>query len=138
MWLVAPPQTRIHLTIHADGGTADPAIAAVMGSTPVFRDDKKMLPLQAADLLAWHLRRRKEPRYANEIRPAIQRIIGNHLEAEITESVLRTLAKGMAATPGINDTQSKKSSIRKLLKTKWEASNKSGENEDENSNDEKK
>jgi hypothetical protein len=99
----------------------DPSISAVMGSTPIFRDDKKMLPLQAADFLAWHLRRRKESRYANEIRPAIKRIIGNHLEAEISEDVLRTLAKNMAATPGIDDTQLKKSSIRKLLKPNWEA-----------------
>jgi hypothetical protein len=28
-----------------------------LGSTPIFRDDKKVLPLKAADLFAWHIRR---------------------------------------------------------------------------------
>jgi Protein of unknown function (DUF3800) len=34
-----------------------PHIAALMGSTPIFRDDKLVLPLQAADMVAWHKRR---------------------------------------------------------------------------------
>jgi len=34
-----------------------PHISALMGSTPIFRDDKLVLPLQAADLAAWHKRR---------------------------------------------------------------------------------
>jgi hypothetical protein len=37
-----------------------PEIAALMGSTPIFRDDKLILPLQAADMVAWHKRRRIE------------------------------------------------------------------------------
>jgi len=34
-----------------------PHLQALMGSTPIFRDDKRILPLQAADLIAWHKRR---------------------------------------------------------------------------------
>jgi hypothetical protein len=37
-----------------------PDIAAAMGSAPIFRNDKQILPLQAADMLAWHLRRDAE------------------------------------------------------------------------------
>ncbi len=37
--------------------TVQPHIAALMGSTPVFRDDKFILPLQGADIAAWHERR---------------------------------------------------------------------------------
>jgi hypothetical protein len=29
----------------------------MMANTPVFRDDKMLVPLQAADMLAWHVRR---------------------------------------------------------------------------------
>jgi hypothetical protein len=33
--------------------TAMPEISCMMGDTPIFRDDKKTMPLQAADLYAW-------------------------------------------------------------------------------------
>jgi hypothetical protein len=36
---------------------AAPNIKRRLGSTPIFRDDEKVLPLKSADLLAWHLRR---------------------------------------------------------------------------------
>jgi hypothetical protein len=39
--------------------TAHPEVASLMGSTPEFRKDEDMLPLQAADLVAWHKRRQK-------------------------------------------------------------------------------
>jgi hypothetical protein len=32
----------------------------MFGDPPVFRDDKWMLPLQAADLYAWHARKERE------------------------------------------------------------------------------
>jgi len=35
--------------------------AALMGRTPTLLDDKKVLPLQAADMLAWNMRRRLSP-----------------------------------------------------------------------------
>lgn len=34
-----------------------PQLKFLLGSSPIFRDDRKVLPLQAADMLAWHLRR---------------------------------------------------------------------------------
>lgn len=94
----------------------DPKISALLGITPVFQDDKKVLPLQAADLLAWHLRRRKESRHALESRPIMDYIFGNHVEANITEDVLQLLAQRMSAVPGVKEVQAKKSSIRALLK----------------------
>lgn len=36
--------------------TLDPKLARFLGSPPVFRSDRKVLPLQAADLYAWHTR----------------------------------------------------------------------------------
>jgi len=95
-----------------------PSISAVLGSTPIFRDDKKVLPLQAADLLAWHLRRRKEKRFSAENRFVMDYIFGNHVEATITEDVLHVLATKMSGVPGVKEVQSKKTSIRRLLKRK--------------------
>jgi hypothetical protein len=94
----------------------DPSIAKLLGSMPIFRDDKKMLPLQAADLLPWHLRRKKESRYRSENRPVMKYIFGNHIEATINEELLRLLAQRMAQVPGVKEVQSKKTSIRRLLK----------------------
>ena len=37
-----------------------PHLAEKWGGTPIFRNDKDILPLQAADLVAWHRRRRVE------------------------------------------------------------------------------
>lgn len=43
----------------------------MLGSSPIFRDDKKVLPLQAADMLAWHQRRDLyQPDSINEIETA--------------------------------------------------------------------
>jgi hypothetical protein len=36
---------------------ANPKFAALMGATPLFRDDHQFLPLQAADLQSWYFRR---------------------------------------------------------------------------------
>ena len=44
----------------ATKATAPQKIRTLMGSTPVFRKDEEVLPLQAADLIAWHHRRRIE------------------------------------------------------------------------------
>lgn len=38
----------------------EPDIARLMGDKPIFGDDKQMAALQAADMLAWHVRRRHE------------------------------------------------------------------------------
>ena len=37
--------------------TSAPEISSLMGSTPVFRTDEDVLPLQAADMVAWRNRR---------------------------------------------------------------------------------
>lgn len=37
-----------------------PELRRILASSPIFRDDKKVVPLQAADMLAWHLRREDE------------------------------------------------------------------------------
>ena len=34
----------------------EPSLAEFMGGRPIYGDDRNLLPLQAADLLAWHIR----------------------------------------------------------------------------------
>ncbi len=67
----------------------------IMANTPVFRNDRDILPLQAADMLAWHVRRGTER--PDEEREAVGLITGGarcqwkgHLDA----SVLREWAQG--------------------------------------------
>jgi hypothetical protein len=45
-------------------------LLAIMGGLPEFEDDKKMRPLQAADMLAWVSRRRTAAHMAGEEEPA--------------------------------------------------------------------
>jgi hypothetical protein len=83
-------------------------LASLFGSTPVFRDDKKILPLQAADLLAWHLRRTREVRYRDESRPVVNKLLPLlHSKVAITKGILRTLAEQMSKVPNIELTRRK-------------------------------
>jgi Protein of unknown function (DUF3800) len=77
-----------------------PDIQALMGSTPVFRKDEDVLPLQAADLIAWHKRRRKEisgldPEVAASLR--IDELDG--AEAQITREALEKMAGDISGIP---------------------------------------
>jgi hypothetical protein len=94
-----------------------PEISALLGSTPVFRDDKKILPLQAADLLAWHIRRGKEPRNTDEYRPVVEKLYPLlHASVPLGEEYLRKIAKEMSELPHIGLRQEKKDSVKGLLR----------------------
>jgi hypothetical protein len=66
----------------------------LLGNRPIFRTDEELLPLQAADCLAWHLRRSREEQFKHENRPVLDLLRKNfHTEMEITEQVLRRWAE---------------------------------------------
>jgi hypothetical protein len=95
----------------------DPAVLALLGSTPVFRNDKHVLPLQAADLLAWHIRRSKETRNAHERRPIMEKLIPlEHVTAPLGETDLRCMAQDILKVPNMGFTTKKRDSIRRILK----------------------
>ncbi len=48
--------------------TAPPDVKPMLGNTPIFKSDKEVLPLQAADLEVWWLRRRWQERLTGEPR----------------------------------------------------------------------
>src|SRR5207249_4436298 len=82
-----------------------PEIAALMGSTPIFRDDKLVLPLQAADMVAWHKRRRvdnpDEPLSELPLPTALLEDL-NYAEVHLNREFLTVLAKAAAQVPGIS------------------------------------
>ena len=67
-----------------------PHLQKLLGQTPVFRDDKDVKPLQAADMLAWHLRRRLER--PAEVRSRINDLLsGGYCEKEYDAEGLRAV-----------------------------------------------
>ncbi len=83
-----------------------------MGERPIFRDDKKFLPLQAADLYAWHVRRdyadnkliQMPPRPAMQAlrnMSTIQRYVDDAELQRFRESIDRSAAPLIAKNPDI-------------------------------------
>ncbi|HWF91953.1 MAG TPA: DUF3800 domain-containing protein [Terriglobales bacterium] len=93
-----------------------PEIKALMGSTPIFRDDEKVLPLQAADMIAWHLRRRRESRNRAENREVME-ILSSliRVEVEISETALRQQAEQMASISSLPLVRGKRGSIKRQM-----------------------
>lgn len=85
-----------------------PEIATRLGSTPSFRNDRDILPLQAADLLVWHRRRSREKRYTHEVRPVLRLLVpGVHVELKLEAVHLRAMAEKMSTVAGVSFTKDK-------------------------------
>jgi hypothetical protein len=95
--------------------TASLQIRELMGSTPIFRDDKQMLPLQAADLIAWHKRRRKEyPGLDGEVAASL-RVDGlPGAERNITDECLEGIARGISEVPHVQEFRDKPSLYQQM------------------------
>jgi hypothetical protein len=92
-------------------------IRTIMGSSPVFRDDKEVLPLQAADLVAWHKRRRKEFPGLDAKATASMRIDEvPGVEVEITRKALESMAAKNALVPGVKESRNAPSIYKQLKK----------------------
>src|SRR3954447_2245042 len=84
---------------------ADPDLARFLGAPPIFRDDKLVVALQAADMVAWHLRREHE--YGPERRRIASMIIDQAIGKDIDAATLESSAKKMRRVPGVRRVQSK-------------------------------
>jgi hypothetical protein len=76
------------------------AVRSILSRDPVFRDDKQVLPLQAADMLAWHVRRnylRKPDAFQV---PDFISGDGHHMAVDIDTDWLRRIANGYSSIPG--------------------------------------
>lgn len=90
--------------------TMPPEISARMGARPIFRDDKLVVPLQAADMLAWHIRRWREGIDTFETRPALHLLTptGKHIGVDVGEDYLKEMAKNIQRIPGTKELLEKK------------------------------
>jgi len=85
-----------------------PEIAALFGSSPTFQDDKVVLPLQAADMVAWHLRRRKDrpdEDYLNWATAPLSKLLFG--EINLPKNALVNTANEMLKVPGLSLVQGK-------------------------------
>jgi hypothetical protein len=81
----------------------------LLGGTPQFRDDKDILPLQAADMLAWHLRRRSSGDFLPRHKEALDQLLGpRHLAITLPDERLESLGKSFASVPGIHRVRDEK------------------------------
>lgn len=81
--------------------TAPGELREIVGGTPIFRDDKDFLPLQAADLLAWHVRRAGDGNYPHDYEGLMNLVTPpeGHYFTEITVEHLEGMGRGLAAIP---------------------------------------
>jgi hypothetical protein len=98
-------EARFFYRIIRDGQPA--AVRSMLSSDPIFRDDKQVLPLQAADMLAWHVRR-------NHIRnpdafqvPDFLSADGHHMAVDIDTEWLNRIADGYLSVPGTQHLKTK-------------------------------
>jgi Protein of unknown function (DUF3800) len=85
-----------------------PEVASLLGSSPVFQDDKLVVPLQAADMLAWHWRRRKDhPDEDSSQWPTAPLSELERGEVNIPKEALEITAEKMKEVPGLSLVQDK-------------------------------
>ncbi|MCL4710686.1 MAG: DUF3800 domain-containing protein [Pseudorhodoplanes sp.] len=82
----------------------------LISGSPTFEDDKLVLPLQAADMLAWHVRREHEDCVPPDTLPMADLLRNDHghLTSEIPESVMKSWADQFDKLPGVPLLQSKR------------------------------
>ena len=83
-----------------------PTVQTLINGHPIFRDDKGLSPLQAADMLAWHLRREHE---MSETIPrlTVLRKSAGHLTGELPLELLIKWGNQIQQVPGVPVAQSK-------------------------------
>jgi len=76
------------------------AVQKLLAVNPSFMDDKNVAPLQAADMLAWHVRKSHERDPAQFWVPNTLSHDGLHMAIDVDAARLRHMAEGMKDIPG--------------------------------------
>ena len=76
------------------------AIQKLLSASPVFGNDKEIVPLQAADMLAWHVRRNHEVDPEQFSVPRHLCSDGLHRATDFNSQQLRSMADGFGRIPG--------------------------------------
>jgi hypothetical protein len=77
-----------------------------IGRTPVFEDDRKVVALQAADMLAWHIRRNHE-KGGKEAIPLVTELRGNGVGLHVDSATLALIARHFSEVPNVDMIQTK-------------------------------
>ncbi len=92
-------------------------IRKLLGNRPIFRSDDQLIPLQAADCLAWHLRRGRDYQYLHERRRALKMLRKpSHAFTHLDDDYLRYAAKLMETFVPTRDRLRKGASITQFMK----------------------
>lgn len=85
-------------------------VRALISGAPWFKSDleKQFMPLQAADMLAWHVRREHE--YPDEPRPLAKKLWNprGHYVGEIPDEMIQGWADHHSKLPGLESVQTRK------------------------------
>jgi hypothetical protein len=76
------------------------AVREILSRDPIFGDDKLVWPLQAADMLAWHVRRNHVERPDAFQVPRFLSADGRHRASDMDAAFLRRIAASYAGIPG--------------------------------------
>jgi len=86
---------------------ARPNLKRRLGATPIFRDDNKLLPLKAADLLAWQIRRHvtyEQPK-GEPLNPILDSFLARHgVSCNMTGPYLAEMVKVLRKDQPIDQT----------------------------------
>lgn len=91
---------------------ASPAVKKILGGTPVFKSDEDVLPLQAADMLAWHRRVVREPTCKAHDRVVAEKIVFRHATVDVPRELILAWAEAFSKEPGIEQSKTKRGSIK--------------------------
>lgn len=89
-----------------------PPVSNILGGAPIFRSDDEVLPLQAADMLAWHRRAVGEPNCAEHVKKFADSIVFTHGISEVPREMLQKWAVEFAAIPHIEETKGRKGTVK--------------------------
>jgi Protein of unknown function (DUF3800) len=84
-------------------------VRALLSKDPTFGDDKVILPLQAADVLAWHVRRHSESGSTTDwCVPDYLSHDGHHMTVDMDRVHVQELASKFMTIPGVGHIQKKR------------------------------
>jgi hypothetical protein len=98
-------EARFFYRIIRDGQPA--AVRSLLSRDPVFRDDKLVVPLQAADMLAWHVRRNHISNPDAFQVPDFLSADGQHMAIDIDAAYLTRIADGYGKISGTQQLMNK-------------------------------
>lgn len=93
----------------------DPALARVLGGPPRFASDDELPPLQAADMLAWYVRRVAEANASERHLEVADALRSRHRSMEISDQQIAEWANAFEQVPGVAETKGKRGSVRKFM-----------------------